>query len=49
MGIWLEGKPVAERIRERVKAEVARPGNPWAPSPGWSGFSWAKIPPPRAT
>jgi methylenetetrahydrofolate dehydrogenase (NADP+)/methenyltetrahydrofolate cyclohydrolase len=23
MGIWLEGKPVAERIRERVKAEVA--------------------------
>ena len=24
MGIWLEGKPVAERIRERVKDEVAR-------------------------
>lgn len=23
MGVWLEGKPVAERIRERVKAEVA--------------------------
>lgn len=23
MGIWLEGKPVADRIRERVKAEVA--------------------------
>jgi methylenetetrahydrofolate dehydrogenase (NADP+)/methenyltetrahydrofolate cyclohydrolase len=22
MGVWLEGKPVAERIRERVKAEV---------------------------
>ncbi len=24
MGVWLEGKPVADRIRERVKAEVAR-------------------------
>jgi methylenetetrahydrofolate dehydrogenase (NADP+)/methenyltetrahydrofolate cyclohydrolase len=23
MGVWLEGKPVADRIRERVKAEVA--------------------------
>jgi methylenetetrahydrofolate dehydrogenase (NADP+)/methenyltetrahydrofolate cyclohydrolase len=24
MGIWLEGKPVADRIRERVKGEVAK-------------------------
>jgi len=24
MGVWLEGKPVADRIRERVKADVAR-------------------------
>lgn len=23
MGVWLEGKPVADRIRERIKAEVA--------------------------
>lgn len=37
MGIWLEGKPVAERIRERVKAEVARHRESLGSVPGLVG------------
>jgi methylenetetrahydrofolate dehydrogenase (NADP+)/methenyltetrahydrofolate cyclohydrolase len=37
MGIWLEGKPVAERIRERVKAEVAKVRESLGAVPGLVG------------